>query len=65
MNDFFGMSHMLFEMIDMGDRIEEKKESCLQEWKDSANFPRKKKKKARKKILIMYSIWDDAINLFK
>lgn len=48
----FGLSSM----YTMQSRNEEWKEKILQEWRESANYPRKKKKKVRKKLQIDWSI---------
>ena len=52
-------------MEDMKTQSKERKELILVEWEKSKKYPRKKKKKVRKELLLDWSIanWDPFIDL--
>ena len=52
-------------MEDMKTQSKERKELILAEWEKSKKYPRKKKKKVRKELLLDWSIanWDPFIDL--
>lgn len=63
MRETFG--NIMLQLLDMRDRAKVEKDNCVQQYKDSMNLPRKKKKKARNKILQMYSIWHHALKMYE
>ena len=58
MNEVFGgLITMAFTMKnDMEANMEEWKDRIIAEWEESKNYPRKKKKKVRKSLLLDWSI---------
>lgn len=56
--------HGLSMMYDLEVSNEKKLQEIQEEWWESANYPRKKKKKVRKHLLLEYSIFSYAKNMF-
>ena len=51
-------------MHDLNVRNEQKLKEIQEEWWESASYPRKKKKRVRKRLLVEYSIFSYAKDMF-
>lgn len=55
-NAILGASLFLDDMYDLKDKIDEEHDKIIEEYEASMNYPRKKKKQVRKRLLLRYSI---------